>query len=104
MMDAGVLLAVMLAQSFEQRGFIENSTAVYPQTTPNDGSHVVDEVLFREEASYKFAPWFSVSGAFDARTDSHRQTAREWGLDADDRSIQWDPLESTCRHASLSIL
>ena len=88
MMDAGVLLAVMFVQSFEQRGFIENSTAVYPQTTPNDSGHVVDELLFREEASYKFAPWFTVSAAFDARTDSHRQTAREWGLDADDRSIQ----------------
>src|ERR1700730_13795675 len=88
MIGAGALLAVILAQSFEQRGFIEDRTVVYPQTASNDSGHVVDELLFREEASYKFAPWFTVSGAFDARTDSHRQTAHDWTLDADDRSIQ----------------
>jgi hypothetical protein len=87
MMNAGVLLAVMFVQSFEQRGFIENSTVGYPQTTPNDSGHVVDEALFREEASYKFAPWFTLSGAFDARTDSHRQTARDGVVDVDDRSV-----------------
>jgi hypothetical protein len=85
MIDAGVLLVMLLAQSFEQRGFIENRTVVYPQSAPNDSAHVVDETLLREEASYKFTPWLTVNGAFDARTDSHRQTAREWGLDADDR-------------------
>jgi len=89
MIDVGVLLAVMFVQSFEQRGFVENSAAVYPQTAPNDSGHVVDEVLFREEASYKFTPWFTLSGAFDARTDSHRQTARDGivgsvGLGGDD--------------------
>ena len=69
MIDAGVLLLGLLAQSFEQRGFIENGTAVYPQTAPNDSGRVVDELLFREEASYKLAPWLTISGAFDARTD-----------------------------------
>jgi hypothetical protein len=88
MIDAGVLLITLLAQSFEQRGFIENSTAVYPQTAPNDSGHVVDELLFREEASYKFAPWLTIGGAFDARTDSHQETARDGVVDVDDRSIQ----------------
>jgi hypothetical protein len=88
MIDAGILLLALLAQQFEQRGFIENSAVVYPKTAPNDRGRVVDEMLFREEASYKFAPWFTLSGAFDARTDSHRQTARDGVLDADDRSIQ----------------
>jgi hypothetical protein len=88
MMDVGVLLITLFAQSFEQRGFLENSTTVYPQTAPNDSGRVVDELLFREEASYKFAPWLTVSGAFDARTDSHRQTARDGVVDADDRSTQ----------------
>lgn len=88
MIGAGLLLVTLLAQSFEQRGFIENRTVAYPQAAPNDSGRVVDELLFREEASYKFAPWFAVSGSFDARTDSHRQTARDWALDASDRSIQ----------------
>src|SRR5881394_1533024 len=88
MMDAGSLLLVMfLGQQFEQRGFIENRTVAYPQIAPNDSAHVVDEVLLREEASYKFAPWLTLSGAFDARTGSHRQTARDGVVDADDRSI-----------------
>jgi hypothetical protein len=87
-MDAGALfLVVLLGQQFEQRGFIENRTVAYPQTAPNDSAHVVDEVLLREEASYKFTPWLTLSGAFDARTDSHRQTARQWAVDADDRSV-----------------
>ena len=89
MIESSALLVLLLAQSrFEQRGFIENRTVAYPQTVPNDSGHVVDEILFREEASYKFAPWLTLNGGFDARTDSHRQTAREWALDADDRSIQ----------------
>ncbi len=88
MIGAGVLLTVLLAQSFEQRGFIENRTVVYPQTAPNDSGRVVDELLFREDASYKFAPWLTISAGFDARTDSHRQTARDWSVDADDRSVQ----------------
>src|SRR5512147_1910141 len=88
MIDAGVLMAVLLAQGFEQRGFIENRAVVYPQTAPNDSGHVVDELLFREEASYKFAPWLTLNGSFDARTDSHRQTARDGVVDADDRSIR----------------
>ena len=88
MIDAGALLLLtFLGQQFEQRGFIENRTVVYPQTAPNDSAHVVDEMLLREEASYKFTPWFTLSGAFDARSDSHRQTARDWVVDADDRSI-----------------
>lgn len=87
-MDAGALmLLAFLGQQFEQRGFIENRTVAYPQTAPNDSAHVVDEMLLREEASYKFTPWFTLSGAFDARTDSHRQTARDGVVDADDRSI-----------------
>jgi hypothetical protein len=89
MTDAGALfLLMLLGQQFEQRGFVENRTAVYPQSAPNDSGHVVDEMLFREEASYKPASWLTLNGAFDARADSHRQTARAWALDADDRSIE----------------
>lgn len=81
------LLALMLAQNFEQRGFLENTTLIYPQTAPNDSGYVVDETLLRWEASYKLASWLKISGAFDARTDSHRQVSRESGFDVDDRSI-----------------
>ncbi len=76
------------AQNFEQRGFIENQSLFYAQTAPNDDGLAVDSTLLRWEASYKFAPWFTLSGAFDGRTDSHEQTQRSARLDWDDRSTQ----------------
>jgi hypothetical protein len=87
-MSAAALLAIsFLAQNFEQRGFIENQTVFYPQSAPNDSSVAVDSMLLRWEGSYKFTPWFTLAGSFDARTDSHRETARDASVDLDDRSI-----------------
>jgi hypothetical protein len=84
----GALLALVLAQNFEQRGFIENQTLFYPQSAPNDSGTIVDQILLRWEASYQLAPWLKFSGAIDARADSHEQTERIWNLDVDDRSIR----------------
>src|SRR5579862_7611420 len=81
------LLAALLAQSFEQRGYIENTTLFYPQAAPNDSGHVVNDTLLRWETSYKIAPWLTVHGDFDAETDSHRQVDRAFTLDALDHSI-----------------
>jgi hypothetical protein len=79
---------LLLAQNFEQRGFIENDSVFYPQTAPNDSGHAVDDLLFRWEASYKIAPWLKISGAFDADVDTHEQVERSWALDVDGRSIR----------------
>jgi hypothetical protein len=87
MIDAGIVALVLLAQNFDQRGFIENQALVYPQSASNDDAHIVDSMLLRWEASYKATPWFTLSGSFDARTDSHRQTDRSPALDVDDRGI-----------------
>ena len=84
----GALLALMLAQNFEQRGFLEDQTLVYPQTAPNDSGRVVNQILLRWDASYQFTPWLKLSGSLDARTDSHEQTERTLRLDVDDRSIK----------------
>jgi hypothetical protein len=81
----GLAFLAQNVQNFDQRGFIENQSLIYPQTAPNDSGLVVDSMLLRWEASYKFAPWFTLSGAFDGRTDSHRQTERDVRLDWDDR-------------------
>jgi hypothetical protein len=94
MTGASLLLLTLLAQStlwaqnLDQRGFFENQTLFYPQTAPGDSGQIVNQDLFRWEASYKVGDWFKLSGSFDARTDSHRQVEREFCLDADDRSIQ----------------
>jgi hypothetical protein len=88
MTGVSIVLLTLLAQNFEQRGFFENQALVYPQTAPNDGGYLVNETLLRWDASVKTGSWFKLSGSFQAQTDSHRQTEREWRVDADDRSIQ----------------
>jgi hypothetical protein len=88
MIPAGLLLATLLAQNFEQRGFLENRTTAYPESAANDSAHAVNEFLLRWEASYKVAPWLKISGAFDARFDSHRQADRDAVLDVNDRTLQ----------------
>lgn len=80
------LLFAMLAQNFEQRGFIDNSTTLYLQTAPNDHVQAVNATLLRWEVSYKITPWLKISGAVDATTDTHDQTERSFRFDFDDRS------------------
>ena len=87
MMHAAALAAMLLAQDFSQRGFVENRTLVYPQTAPNDSGHVVNETLLRWDASYQPKPWLTFSGSFDARTDSRRQVARTWDVDVNGQNI-----------------
>ena len=85
---ASLVWLVVIAQNFEQRGFFENRALVYPQAAPNDAGYLVNQTLFRWDASVKAGSWFKLSGSLEALTDSHRQAEREWRLDADDRSIQ----------------
>ena len=81
------LSVVLSAQTFQQRGFIENETLLYPETAPNDSGHAVDSMLLRWEPSYKPSNWFTLAAAFDARADSHLDTERIARVDFDDRSI-----------------
>src|SRR5712671_6370889 len=83
-----LLFSPVLAQNFEQRGFIENRTLLYPQTTSNDSGRVLDQTLLRWEPSYRFTTWLQISAAFDARADSHDQPERSPRLDVDDRSLE----------------
>src|SRR5258707_3261241 len=87
MTGVSLVVLTMLAQNFEQRGFIENRALVYPQTAPNDGGYLVNETLLRWDAAVKTGSWFKLNGSFQARTDSHRQTEREWRSDPNNRSI-----------------
>jgi len=87
-MLTSVLLLTLLAQDFEQRGFIENQALGFPQDAPNDSAQVVDSALLRWEASYKPAPWIKFAGAFDARADTHKQVSRDAAVTWDDRTIQ----------------
>ena len=76
------------AQTYTQRGFLENRGTVYPQTAPNDRAHTVGESLFRYEGFYKPAMNLEFDGAIDLRIDTHHQVERKLKLSWSDREIQ----------------
>jgi hypothetical protein len=78
--------SVLAAQDFSQRGFFETGGYFFPQTAPDDSSHVVGEGLLRYEAFYKITQNFKLAGGFDLRTDTHNETDRSLGLSWFDRS------------------
>jgi hypothetical protein len=80
-----LLVSIAQAQTFTQRGFFETSTVLYPQAAPNDSAHAIGEALFRYEAFYHFSPNLTLAGGIDARTDTHRETERQWALSWWDR-------------------
>jgi len=83
-----LLLLALLAQNFEQRGYIENQALFYPQKAPNDSAQAVDQAAIRWEASYKVTPWLKLNGSLEALADTHKQVDRDLALDLDDRTIQ----------------
>src|SRR5260370_35240603 len=78
---------VAAAQNFTQRGFLETGLTLYPEAAPNDSGHIIDESLFRYEASYKARPWLRFSGSFDARFDTHQQVERALHCDVQDPAL-----------------
>ncbi len=83
-----LLPALAAAQDFTQRGFLETTAQFYPESAPNDSSHAVGDFLFRYEAFYKLTPSLRFAGAIDARTDTHLDTERDFGLSFWDRNRQ----------------
>lgn len=99
-----ILLVILLAfattasaQDVAYRGFGEMQTAIYPQTTPQDGDRVAVEGRFRFEPAYKPASWLTLSGSLDGRLDNLEQAERKWRLDVRDRGILRPAL--SLRHA-----
>ena len=80
--------AEMAAQTLTQRGFVKGVGVLFPQDTPNDRTHLVGDVVAREEAFYKPAPWIQFSGGLDLRANSHDQIDDGWSLDFSDRSVR----------------
>src|SRR5262245_7855942 len=82
------LAAMLWSQNFTQRGFVESRTTLYPETAVNDSAHAVCEMQVRYEGFYKPRQDFQIAAAFDLRTDTHRQTERDWRFDWKDRERQ----------------
>ncbi|MEO5926935.1 MAG: hypothetical protein ABIR70_24180 [Bryobacteraceae bacterium] len=101
MIGAGTFAALLLAQSFSQRGFVETRAIGYAQSAPGDSGRVVGDALLRWEASYTASPWFTINTSLDARTDTHRQVARTWNFDTDGRNIQRPALSMRRMSATL---
>jgi hypothetical protein len=89
---AGILLfllpSIATAQTFTQRGFLENTGTVYPQEAPNDAGRVVGESLFQYEGFYAISRALQLAGAIDLRTDTHRHVERELHFSWWDRETQ----------------
>ena len=73
-------------QSVSQRGFVEARGFIYPRETLSDDRQAGADLLLRYEVSVRPAPWLTLSGGLDARTDSFGQVAREWAVSWDDRT------------------
>ena len=69
-----------------QRGFVEAVTFAYPQQATNDPTRVVLDVLAREEAFVKPAPWIQFAAGVDVRANTHDQVATSWRPDVSDRT------------------
>ena len=76
------------AQVYSQRGFLDTTLFAFPQKAFNDRGRAIGEGLFRYEGTLKPNGAFSFYGAFDARTDTHRQTERAFHNTFWDRTIQ----------------
>ena len=85
-MFAVFIAAGLLAQTFEQRGFLEAKLTTYPQTAPNDSAHEIAEALLRYEATWRPKPWLKLTAGLDARLDSHNQFTRNPTPDIQDRT------------------
>jgi hypothetical protein len=81
-------LPTAASAQFTQRGYLETTTTLFPQTAPGDSSHAIGEWLLRYEPAWKVFPWLKFQGSFDARADTHRQVERDFRLDWRDRSIE----------------
>lgn len=83
-----VAAATCSAQTYVQRGFLENRGTFYPQKAPNDRARGIGEALFRYEGFYTPAAKLQVAGAVDFRIDTHRQVERDFTLSWHDRELK----------------
>ncbi|MGB2712730.1 MAG: hypothetical protein WBC51_01030 [Vicinamibacterales bacterium] len=72
-------------QAIAHRGFIEGAAFVFPVEERNDPTHLVGDLLAREEVSLRPAKWLLVGAGVDFRANTDDQVQDSWELDWDDR-------------------
>ena len=83
-----VATAPASAQVVAERGFVEGTAWLFPQTTPNDSTRLLGDLLVRNELFVKPARWIQFAAGIDLRANSHDQVDTRWRVDFTDR----DPL------------
>lgn len=83
-----VATALFAQTDFQQKGYIEYRGYAFPQITYNDSAHFIGEALIRYDVMYGFGRRFKLQGGTETRTDTHRQTERQFRLNWDDRGIK----------------
>jgi hypothetical protein len=80
---------VLFAQiDFHQKGYIELRGFGFPDIPPNDSAHFIGEALIRYDVDYGLAPGLRLTGGTETRSDTHRQTEREFRLNWNDRGLK----------------
>jgi hypothetical protein len=82
------LTPLSFAQTYTQRGFLENRGTFYPQKALNDSGRAIGESLLRYEGFYLPSTQIQVAGAVDFRIDTHHQVDRDFHLSWLDRGVQ----------------
>ena len=77
--------AVVAAQSITQRGFIDGSLFLFPQTAVTDSTRTIGDLLIREDVFLKPRRWVQFAGGIELRANSHGQVDNQWRLDFTDR-------------------
>jgi hypothetical protein len=77
-----------IAQTITQRGFVDGTLYLFPEQTLTDRTRVVGDLLVREEAFLKPAPWIQLAGGVDVRANTHDQVEGRWRVDFSDRTIE----------------
>lgn len=85
---AACLFLCANAQTFSQRGFLDTTLTLYPQTAPNDSGHAIFASLLRYEPAWTPKPWLKLNASFDARLDTHDQVDLSPQLNWQDRSLE----------------
>jgi hypothetical protein len=86
-MTAPVAL-LLIAQMFEQRGFLETPLLAYPRAAPGDSGRFTAEALLRYEVFWRASPQWKLSFGADGQTDTHRQAFRDFTFSWLDRTRQ----------------
>ena len=99
---APIHVQTTFAQAVSHRGFAEGAAYVFPQTTSNDRTNLVGDLLAREEVFANPAEWIRLAAGFELRANSHDQIEDSWALRFWDRTDRRPRLTVRTLNATLT--